>query len=297
MNFTIFIPTYNREKDLEKCLFSITKQTLLPNEILIIDDGDILNEFIIKWKNNLKVLNIDLIYYKKDHTKERRGLAESKNIALENIKNKILFILDDDVILLPDFCENIIKVWEKNDSINLIGVGGIIKNRRKKIFFEKFYYNFFGIRSKYSWDVNRIGFQIWDEEIKYKEIGFYTHGGVCSYNTEKAKKIGFAIFDGGRTGLEDVDFCLQAKKRGFHFIIEPKAELFHYPNKSNRENQFRTGYKESKNRKIIFKKESSNKNLFIYLWFLWASIGWLLRQLIVGNFSKFKGSLYGFLEQ
>ena len=63
----------------------------------------------------------------------------------------------------------------------------------------------------------------------------------------------FSNFSGGRTALEDVDFCLRAKNKGYHFIIEPKAELYHYPSVVSRESQFLMGYKESFNRKIIFK--------------------------------------------
>ncbi len=295
MHFTIFIPTYNREKDLEKCLFSIREQNVLPNEILIIDDGDLPNDFIKKWKESFNNLNIDFIYYKKDHTKERRGLSESKNKALELIKNNIFFILDDDVILELDFCEKIIDIWKNNKDENLIGVGGLIKNRRKRLFFENFYYKFFGINSKNSWDVNKIGFQIWNEEIKEISKGYYAHGGVCSYNLAKTQKLKFTTFSGGRTGLEDVDFCLRAKNNNYHFIIQPKAELYHYPSMAKREGIILSGFKESFNRWIIFKNNNKKPNLFILIWFYWANFGWILRQLLTLNFRKTWGMIKGFI--
>jgi len=46
MQFSVIIPTYNREKDLDECLNSILKQTLFPSEIIIIDDGNLIKNFL-----------------------------------------------------------------------------------------------------------------------------------------------------------------------------------------------------------------------------------------------------------
>lgn len=295
MKFSIVIPTYNREEDLRKCLSSILDQTIQPFEVVIIDDGDLSFESVNVLKNDFRIKDINFIYYKKDHQIERKGLSESKNKAIELVNSEIFFIFDDDVVLEPNFCKSIMNIWEKEkDDKNLIGVGGIIKNRRKRYGFEKFYNTFFCINSKYSWDVNKIGFQIWDEEIKEPALGYYAHGGVCSYNLEKVKELKFSTFSGGRTALEDVDFCLRSKNKGYHFIIEPNAELYHYPSFVTREGLFMMGYKEGYNRKVIFKSVFKNPSLFLRIWFYWASSGWVLRQFLVGNFKKgfgiFKGT-------
>lgn len=297
MNFSIVIPTYNREEDLSKCINSIILQSKKPSEIIIIDDGNLNNNFIVL--NIKKCLDnkIFLRYYKKDHKLERRGLSESKNKSLDLISNNIFFIFDDDVVLKNDFCEHIVKLWEKENTKNIIGIGGLIKNRRKRYFFEKFYYKFFGIYSKYDWDVNRLGFQIWNEEIKKKSIGYYAHGGVCSYNLNKVKEIRFSTFSGGRTALEDVDFCLRAKNKGYKFIIEPKSQLYHYPSNSSRESLFLMGYKESCNRKAIFKTQNNKACMSLWVWFFWANFGWILRQFLVGNFSKGRGLLKGLFDK
>ena len=290
MKFSIIIPTYNREIDLNKCLNSILLQTILPTEIIIIDDGELPIGFIKDWNYKIFKRKINFKYYKKNHEIERRGLSESKNKALELVSSDIFFILDDDVVLEADFCSFIIEIWRKKaDDNNLIGVGGIIKNRRKRYFVEKYFNNLFGINSKYSWDVNRVGFQIWDEEIKEPSLGYYAHGGVCSYRLEKVKELRFSVFSGGRTALEDVDFCLRAKNKGYHFIIEPEAQLYHYPSSITRESQFLMGYKESINRRIIFKNFNKNPTIFLWTWFYWANLGWILRQFLIGNFRKGKG--------
>ena len=59
MKFTIIIPTYNREKKLKEWLYSILKQTLLPPEVLIVDDGNLSTKFLDETKKrfNSKKVN------------------------------------------------------------------------------------------------------------------------------------------------------------------------------------------------------------------------------------------------
>ncbi|MEX1013851.1 MAG: glycosyltransferase family A protein, partial [Candidatus Paceibacterota bacterium] len=109
MKFSVVIPTYKRKEDLNICLGSILDQSLLPDEVIIIDDDSLPSDFINK--ERFKNKNIKFVYYKKDHKKERRGLSESKNIAVNLSSNEIFFILDDDLILDNDFFEKIMKVW------------------------------------------------------------------------------------------------------------------------------------------------------------------------------------------
>lgn len=40
MKLSIVIPTYNREKDLIECIKSIAQQTLIPQEVIIVDQSD-----------------------------------------------------------------------------------------------------------------------------------------------------------------------------------------------------------------------------------------------------------------
>lgn len=294
MKFSIVIPTYNREKDLLNCLNSILNQIVLPSEVIIIDDGDLPSKLVDVLRGNFLLKSISIIYYKKNHNFENRGSSASRNKALEFINNDIFFIFDDDVVLEPNFCESIVNIWGKEkDDKNLIGVGGIIKNRRKRYSFEKVYNILFGLSSKYSWDVNKVGFQVWDEEIKEPVLGYYVHGGVCSYDLEKVKNLKFLTFSGGRAALEDVDFCFRSKNKGYYFIIEPMAQLYHYPSVFSRESQFMMGYKESCNRKTIFNSIDKHANLSLKIWFYWASFGWILRQFLIGNFRKGVGMIKG----
>ncbi|OHA63479.1 MAG: hypothetical protein A2748_03430 [Candidatus Wildermuthbacteria bacterium RIFCSPHIGHO2_01_FULL_45_20] len=294
MKLNIAIATYNRQEDLEKCLKSIQKQTLFPQEIVIIDDGNLLQKWVMHIQKEFEHMGIFVKYYKKNHTRERCGLAESKNIALNVASEEIILFLDDDVILEPNFFESIMDVWRIGADEKLLGVGGVIENNRKKSLLENMYNRFFGLTSKFVWDINDIGFQTWDDHIEERIKGYYAHGGVCSYRKDLVKKLGgFEPFSGGRSALEDVEFCMKAKRRGYYFLIEPEAKAVHQKSKLGREGEYLTGWKESVNRKIILQRYCdqawNNKVRFV-----WGNIGWILRQFLAGHILKGWGMLNGF---
>lgn len=294
MKFSLVIPTYNRQEDLGKCLLSVKGQNELPSEILIIDDASLDEGFIDNWKKLFEEKGANLYYYKKDHNIERRGSSESRNKGLALINNDIFFILDDDVVLEPNFFNSIMNTWRSNkDDSNLIGVGGVIINHRPRRIFEKVFHFIFFLKSKYDWDVTKVGFQVWNDDINKTSFGRYAHGGVCSYDLTKTKDLGFSTFSGGRTALEDVDFCLRAKNKGYHFFINPKSRLYHYPSSVSRESMFEMGYKETVNRVAIFKSTNKKPSLFLKAWFSWSLFGWILRQVLSGNFSKARGMTKG----
>lgn len=292
MNFSVAIPTCKRLDSLEKCVVSILEQVVLPTEVFIIDDGDLSAQSIQKIKNKLENKGIRGIYYRKNHNRELKGTSVSRNIGIKLADTEILFILDDDVILDKNFFVNIIKIWQENKDKRLIGVGGVIKNNRKKNKLEILYNKVFGLESRLSWDVNPVGFQIWNDGLEEKQKGYYVHGGACSYNKRLVKDLDFATFGGGRAALEDVDFCLRAKNRSYYFIVEPKAKVTHRKSSISKEKNFLIGFKESYNRKLIF-RNNCKKNIKNYIWFWWANIGWILRQILGGHFSRGVGMVKG----
>ena len=113
---SLIIPTYNRPKELSDCMDSVLKQTVLPDEVIIIDDGN-LGE--IPYEKACQNKGIHTIYYKKDTP----GLTKSRNKGVELSSGDIILFLDDDVILFPDYIEQILAGYDENTS----GVGGLVE--------------------------------------------------------------------------------------------------------------------------------------------------------------------------
>lgn len=292
---SLVIPTCNREKDLNRLFVSVFEQTLFPNEIIVIDDAELSMDVIERYEFECKKRDINFIFFKKDHDVVRKGLAESKNLALKLVSNPLIMMLDDDLVLDSNFVQQIYSCWKENADTNLLGVGGIISNNRRKSWIENIYNFFFSLRSRFAWDVTSVGYQVWNDHIDNPQIGFFSHGGVTMYNVNILKKLGgFEVFDGGRTSLEDVDLCIRAKQRGYYLFINPSARVQHNSGKYDRDTDFEYGFKEGKNRREIFLRNCKTQNASVIL-FVWSSLGWLIRQFLCLKFAKGFGMIDGYI--
>jgi len=295
--FSVAVPTYNRQRELLDLFGSILKQNNLPKEMILIDDGDLPENFLKPLEGKCRLKSVAFKYFNKAKAQYPRGLAVSRNLALELAETEIVFMLDDDIVLLDNFFSSIIREWENNkDDESLVAIGGLIANERQKGLLERFYNRIFMLTGDAPWDVNSLGFQVWTNDITKPTKGFYLNGGLASYRVSQAKKLGFSALSEGRTALEDVDFFFRAKKNGMYTIITPSARAIHKHSKASREAAFITGIKESYNRRIIFLRNGKPK-LKDWICFCWANIGWILRQLLVGHFSKGMGMIVGLFKR
>ena len=55
MKFSVAIPTYKRQDDLEKCLDTILTQTVLPVEVILIDDDNLNQDFFNTQKKRFEM--------------------------------------------------------------------------------------------------------------------------------------------------------------------------------------------------------------------------------------------------
>lgn len=102
---SIIIPCYNAEKTLEKTLKSIFNQTYKEFEIIAVNDGSIDNTINIleKCKDKIKIIN-----------QENKGASAARNRGYKESKGQFLLFCDDDVILMPEMIEKLLKTLEEN---------------------------------------------------------------------------------------------------------------------------------------------------------------------------------------
>lgn len=89
MKFSVVVPTYNRKTDLQECLNAILKQKSLPSELIVIDDGELPENFIKRNKIYFKEKDIDFVYYKKDKAQK---IFKKSFKAKFNVKGFVLYI-------------------------------------------------------------------------------------------------------------------------------------------------------------------------------------------------------------
>jgi len=91
--FSVIIPTYNREKFIEKAISSVLKQTFHDFELIIIDDGSDDQTFTLINKFSDKRLT-----YIRQHNK---GVSAARNRGIGLAKGKMIAFLDSDDYFSP----------------------------------------------------------------------------------------------------------------------------------------------------------------------------------------------------
>lgn len=119
-SISVVIPTYNRREDLDKCLQSISKQRILPNQVIVVDNGSISPQDIIsKWDSKFLQQNIEFLYIKNEL---ENGANIARNIGISYSTGFVVSFLDDDLILDNNYYYEILDIFKKYPNAN--GVQG-----------------------------------------------------------------------------------------------------------------------------------------------------------------------------
>lgn len=116
MKISVIIPVYNVEKYLEKCVESVTNQTLKNIEIILVDDGSPdscpqICDSLADKDTRIKVIH-----------KTNGGLSSARNAGLKMAKGEWIYFLDSDDYIEPQTLE-IMLSFTKNKSIDIVIAG------------------------------------------------------------------------------------------------------------------------------------------------------------------------------
>jgi glycosyltransferase involved in cell wall biosynthesis len=127
---TVIIPTYNRRKQLEKCLEALSQQTLAQDafEVIVVNDGstDDTRKFLDEAETQID--NLSALH------QENAGQGNARNYALTRARGQIILFIGDDIYGAKDFLETHaefhkrnpeptfaclgLTLWDPNQSIN-----------------------------------------------------------------------------------------------------------------------------------------------------------------------------------
>ena len=105
--FSIIIPVYNRPDEVDELLESLSKQTFLDFEVLLIEDGSSLKCDVVAQKYS-SVLTIR--YYYKDNS----GRSETRNYGMEKARGEYFVFFDSDCVIPSFYFEKIKKKLTDN---------------------------------------------------------------------------------------------------------------------------------------------------------------------------------------
>ena len=213
-DISIYVPVYNGEKTIEKCLNSILNQTLRPNNILVVNDfsNDRTSEILKKYGEKIVV---------HDNSKNY-GLSFSRNFAINRLNSRYIASIDADVELDPKWLEILYEDMRKNQ---ITFIGGRM--------FEKYIDNPCNL-----WRSIRIGQQWGDKSLSNPNFVFGCNNLLDTKNLNK-KKIYNLDGEYFKTNGEDIEFSISLKKKNFKLYYSSLATCQHlqddnYKSLSNR---------------------------------------------------------------
>ena len=232
MKISLIITTYNWKEALDAVLKSVIRQTRLPDEVIIADDGsrDDTAELIKSWKTSFPV---PLIHSWQEDTGFR--LAMSRNRAIAKASGEFLIMIDGDMVLSDRFVESYEKSARKGWFIQ---GGRVITNEvcRDRIIKQGYRPGFFsaGIRNRKNAISNIVLSKIFSFERNNDKA---TRG--CSMAFWKDDVVDVNGFDNRFVGWgrEDSEFVLRMLHSGKRRLyLKFAAVAFHlYHNENTRD--------------------------------------------------------------
>jgi glycosyltransferase involved in cell wall biosynthesis len=188
---SVIITTYNDAEYLSNAIESVFNQKLLPNQLVIVDDGSDLDQsriIVNRYISNKK--NVSVIYFKK----ENGGASSARNLGIKHVSQPYVTFLDADDKMLPNNL-NIRYNEIKNLNSSYFGVygSGLTTEGKKQ--------NFIDI----------------DGVINTSYVGKYNEGvpgGCCYYMFRTHYLIEVGGFDEKLFNNEDFDLLIRLIKSG-----------------------------------------------------------------------------------
>jgi len=185
----VLIPTIGRKEPLYYFLKNLSQQTILPKNVIIIEQNPIINapselDYLINenWPFQIKH---QLIY--------QLGACNARNLALKEITSDWVFFADDDIEIKSNFLENCIENAKKYKQ-QVFSLSCLLRNEKKQ-FNNCFQWVSFGSGASF---VNANAIKNLEFDSKY-EFGFG----------------------------EDADFGMQIRNKGNDIIYFPTPEIIH----------------------------------------------------------------------
>jgi len=295
LTISVVICTLNNLEGIEKCITSITLQTLKPDEVIIVH-GNIDREMEESITKRIQpILQSNLITLK--YIKTIRSLIIQRNIGIDNASSDVIIFLDDDVILDKNYFYYLLEAYQSKWGESLGGIQGTI--------------------------IESLGDKPWHPKEVYKKIFLLStmtgsgrllpsvNPSFCG-NPKEIKKV--AIFNGCMmsfrrdvllenrfdTNLKEFWACDDIElsyriSRKYHLYQTPFAQLHHMPSSLSYEGHIKIARMFVFNRFYVFRVYFSNSKIN-WLLFFWSNIGELFYRIFQSIKIRHSGTLTGFLE-
>ena len=194
----LIVPCYNAAATLAPVLAGARRQSLAPDEILVVDDGSTDGTAALARRMGARV----------QRHPSNLGLAAARNTGLQHAAGDVVVFLDADAVPHPDLVLRLSAGYA--DDPSLAGVGGQILE----------------IGNQGTADRWRALFWRQTQGEQALDHAPFVVGACCSLRREAALEAG-GFAPGFRTNGEDVDLSVRLRARGQRLAYDPRAVVFH----------------------------------------------------------------------
>ena len=213
---SVVIPNWNGEEFLEKCLLSLEKQTLAPDNVIVVDNGS-QDESVAIVEH--KFPDVELVKLRKNH-----GFAGGVNRGIEVAMLEgatYVALFNNDAVADPEWLNVLVKAMEQEEKVGIInpkmrGEDELIDSTGEE-------YSTWG--TAFSRGRGEVDHRQYDSNDQ-RDI-FAASGGASLYRTEMFEQVG--LFDERFFAYyEDVDISFRARLAGWEVRYEPTAIVHHH---------------------------------------------------------------------
>lgn len=208
-NISVVIPVYNREKFIEQCIDSVYRQTLLPDEVIVVDDGSQDNTAQIVKQLQKKYSNLKYVY------QENAGSGVGRSAGLLASKNDIIAFLDSDDLWVPIHLEESIKALDMYPDVCMVFADFDVTSMETTLS-EEFLANYCALRGfvrKYDELIDHVTddkyFLLNGDYLKHLILMRRDYIATSNLVFHRGRINAHIFFDGALRIGQDVDFILQ----------------------------------------------------------------------------------------
>ncbi len=277
-NMTLIIATYNRLNSLVKSLNTVFDSSVIPSEIIIVDQS-------IDAENNAVILSD--FFFNKNYDKAKiitlsePSSTHARNVGIINATKNIIVFMDDDVDVEVDTFKHVQSIMYDENVALLGGIDKLAKPNKK--FFPAFF-GLINLRKKNEGHIVKSFFGRYPSVVN-KEVSTEWAMGYFFAIKKNLAESWNVFFDenlGQYAYSEDADFSFtyfkNAEKANLKCILSPQVIVSHLCSKEWRTSSKRQNYVFVFNRYYLIQKHFNTMSAKFLFW--WANIGFLLKKVI-----------------
>ncbi len=113
---SVVVTVLNESKSIIPLLSSLKKQTLKPQEIIVVDGGstDDTRDKVVRYGFKHKKMNVRLI-------EEQGNISHGRNVGVQNAKNNIIAMVDAGCVAKPNWLKKITEPFKENKNVVVAG--------------------------------------------------------------------------------------------------------------------------------------------------------------------------------